>query len=67
MRSTAAVDDLILWLGAGILGLAWLTMALVTMDGLLAKPEYTEYLAAFDRVGDDHHHHAAANAHISPP
>jgi len=67
MHSTAAVDDLILWLGAGILGLAWLTIAVVSMDGLLPKPEYTEYLAAFDRVGDSHHHHAAANAHISPP
>jgi hypothetical protein len=40
MRSTAAVDDLILWLGAGILGLAWLTIAVVSMDGLLAKPEH---------------------------
>jgi hypothetical protein len=40
MRSTAAVDDLILWLGAGILGLAWLTIAGVSMDGLLAKTEH---------------------------
>ena len=40
MRSTAAVDDLILWLGTGILGLAWLTIAVVSMDGLLAKTEH---------------------------
>ena len=39
MRSTAVVDDLILWLGAGILGLAWLTIAVVSMDGLPAKTE----------------------------
>jgi hypothetical protein len=40
MRSTAAVDDLILWHGAAILGLAWLTIAVVSMDGLLAKTEH---------------------------
>jgi hypothetical protein len=41
MRSTAAVDNLILWHGAGILGLAWLTVATASMDGFLAKTDYT--------------------------
>jgi hypothetical protein len=36
MRSTAVVDDLILWHAVGILGLAWL-IAAVSMDGLLSK------------------------------
>ena len=39
MRSTAVVDDLILWHAVGILGLAWL-IAVVSMDGLLAKTEH---------------------------
>jgi hypothetical protein len=39
MRSTVAVDDLILWLGTGILGLAWFTIAAVSMDGLVEKTE----------------------------
>jgi hypothetical protein len=40
MRSTVAVDDLILWLGTGILGLAWFTIAAVSMDGLVVKTEH---------------------------
>ena len=39
MRSTAAVDDLILWHGAGILALAWLIVAAASMDGILAKTD----------------------------
>jgi hypothetical protein len=39
MRPTVAVDDLILWLGTGILGLAWFTIAAVSMDGLVATTE----------------------------
>jgi hypothetical protein len=41
MRLTAAVDDLILWHDAGILGLAWLAVAAASMNGFLAKPDYT--------------------------
>jgi hypothetical protein len=40
MRSIAAVDDLILWHAAGILGLAWLAVAAASMDGFLAKTGY---------------------------
>jgi len=39
MRSTAAVDDLILWLAAGIFGLAWLGVAVVSMDALFVRTE----------------------------
>lgn len=43
MRSTAAVDDLILWHGAGILGLAWLIVAVASMDGVLARSGDTSF------------------------
>jgi hypothetical protein len=40
MLSTAAVDDLILWHGAGILCLAWLIVATASMDGVLANSSH---------------------------
>ena len=40
MRSTAAVDGLIMWHGAAILGLVWLTVAAASFDGFLAKTNY---------------------------
>jgi hypothetical protein len=40
MRSTAVVDDLILWHGVAIVVLAWLITATASLDGLLPKPGY---------------------------
>ena len=45
MRSPAAVDDLILWHGAGIIGLVWLVVAAVSMSGFLAKTSYGSSVA----------------------
>lgn len=39
MRSIGAVDDLILWLAACIFGLAWLGIAIVSIDALFARTE----------------------------
>jgi hypothetical protein len=40
MQSTAAVDDLILWHGAGILALVWLIVAAASLNGFLTKADY---------------------------
>jgi hypothetical protein len=40
MRSTAAIDSLILWHVAGILSLAWLIAAVISLDGLRAQASY---------------------------
>ena len=40
MQSTAAVDDLILWQGAGILGLVWLIVAAASLGAFPTKIDY---------------------------
>ena len=47
MRPSAAVDGLILWHAAGILVLAWLLVAAVSMDGLLTRPSYASLTNPF--------------------
>ena len=40
MQSTAAFDDLMLWQGAGIVGLVWFIVAGVSIDRFLTKADY---------------------------
>jgi hypothetical protein len=39
MRTTAAVDDLILWLAAGVLALLWIGMAGASFGAYLTRAE----------------------------
>lgn len=66
MRSISAVDDLILWHGAGILGLAWLALATASMNGFLAKADYplsTKPPACIVEHGCDSSMHSSAQLH----
>lgn len=43
MRSTPAVDDLILWHAAAILVMAWLIVAAASIEGSLAQPNHSSW------------------------
>jgi hypothetical protein len=49
MRSSVAVDNLILWHAAGILFLAWLIAAAVSVEGVLAEPSHASSASCASR------------------